>query len=291
MGESMTSETRPFRSVLYIPASNTRAMEKAATLNADAIIFDLEDAVAPDEKVAARSALVAALTARGFGNRVCLARINALSTQWGSDDATELAGVASHILVPKVAGSGDLDRVAAIAPGARLWAMMETPGGIMHAGEIAAHARLAGLVMGTNDLLKDLGARFRADRLALTASLSLCVLAARTHGKVIVDGVFNAFRDAAGLEAECAQGRDMGFDGKTLIHPAQLDTANRIFAPSEDDVALARRQIDAFDQARQAGSGVAVLDGQIVENLHVAAAERLLARAGAIAALAEARQQ
>lgn len=277
-------QARPFRSVLYIPASNARAIEKARQLAADAIIFDLEDAVAPEDKVAARDSLAAVLAEGGFGARTRLVRVNALSTPWGEADVARLAGIGDALLIPKVAGPADLDAVAARAPGETLWAMMESPAGILNAAAIAADPRLAGMVMGTNDLAKDLGSRPRPDRLALVAALSHCVLAARAFGKVIVDGVFNAFRDEAGLDAECQQGRDLGFDGKSLIHPAQLDIANRVFAPSDGELALARRQIDAFALARAEGKGIAVLDGQIVENLHVAAAERLLARAEAIAA-------
>lgn len=278
---------RPYRSVLYIPAANARAMEKARGLAADAIIFDLEDAVAPDAKAAARDALAQALT-QDYGPRARIARINALSTTWGVDDASTCAGLdIDAVLIPKVDGPDDLDRVAALIPDTPLWAMMETPLGMLNAAAIAAHPRLAGMVMGTNDLAKDLGSRFRADRLPMMAGLGLCLLAAKAHGVVIVDGVFNAFKDEDGLRAECEQGRDMGFDGKTLIHPAQLDIANAAFAPTEAEVALARRQIEAFDAATAQGQGVAVVDGRIVENLHVATARQTLDRAQAIAAMAQ----
>ena len=278
---------RPYRSVLYIPAANARAMEKARGLAADAIIFDLEDAVAPDAKAAARDALAQALT-QDYGPRARIVRINALSTEWGADDASACAGLdIDAVLIPKVDGPDDLDRVAALIPDTPLWAMMETPLGMLNAAAIAAHPRLAGMVMGTNDLAKDLGSRFRADRLPMMAGLGLCLLAAKAHGVVIVDGVFNAFKDEDGLRAECEQGRDMGFDGKTLIHPAQLDIANAAFAPTEEEVALARRQIEAFDAATAQGQGVAVVDGRIVENLHVATARQTLDRAQAIAAMAQ----
>lgn len=278
---------RPYRSVLYIPAANARAMEKARGLAADAIIFDLEDAVAPDAKAAARDALAQALT-QDYGPRARIVRINALSTEWGADDASACAGLdIDAVLIPKVDGPDDLDRVAALIPDTPLWAMMETPLGMLNAAGIAAHPRLAGMVMGTNDLAKDLGSRFRADRLPMMAGLGLCLLAAKAHGVVIVDGVFNAFKDDDGLRAECEQGRDMGFDGKTLIHPAQLDIANAAFAPTEEEVALARRQIEAFDAATAQGQGVAVVDGRIVENLHVATARQTLDRAQAIAAMAQ----
>ncbi|MCG6110939.1 MAG: CoA ester lyase [Paracoccus sp.] len=278
---------RPYRSVLYIPAANARAMEKARGLPADAIIFDLEDAVAPDAKAAARDALAQALT-QDYGPRARIVRINALSTEWGADDARACAGLQiDAVLIPKVDGPDDLDRVAALIPDTPLWAMMETPLGMLNAAAIAAHPRLAGMVMGTNDLAKDLGSRFRADRLPMMAGLGLCLLAAKAHGVAIVDGVFNAFKDDEGLRAECEQGRDMGFDGKTLIHPAQLEIANAAFAPTEDEVALARRQIEAFDAATAQGKGVAVVDGRIVENLHVATARQTLDRAQAIAAMAQ----
>ena len=279
---------RPWRSVLYIPASNARAMEKARSLPVDAIIFDLEDAVAPSEKTAARVALAAALAEGGFGGRARIVRINALETEWGREDALAFAGgQADAVLIPKVNGARDLDRVADLVPATPLWAMMETPLAMLNAGEIGAHPRLQGMVMGTNDLAKDLGARVRADRLPMQAGLGLCLLAARAHGRVIVDGVYNAFKDEAGFAAECEQGRDMGFDGKTLIHPAQVEAANRAFGPTEAEVDLSRRQIEAFEAAAAEGRGVAVLDGRIVENLHVAAAQRTLAKARAIAEAAD----
>jgi (3S)-malyl-CoA thioesterase len=280
--------SRPVRSVLYIPASKERALEKARDLPTDAIIFDLEDAVSPEEKARARDLLAAELAGQDFGARLRIVRVNGLDTPWGRDD---LAAFADHpgadaVLVPKVNGTDDLDAVAALVARKPIWAMLETAQGCLNAGSIALHPRLEGMVMGTNDLAKELGARFRADRLPLMAGLGACVLAARAAGKVIVDGVFNAFKDEAGLRSECEQGRDMGFDGKTLIHPAQLDTANAVFAPSEAEVEMARRMIEAYREARAKGQGVAVLDGRIVENLHVATAETILAKAEAIAALA-----
>ena len=263
----------PYRSALYIPAANARAMEKARSLPADAIIFDLEDAVTPAEKVAARDLLARALLS-DYGGRARIVRINGLDTEWGEADARAFARGA------------DLDRAASLIPGTPLWAMMETPCGMLHAAEIAAHPQLAGMVMGSNDLAKDLRARFRPDRLPLMTGLGLCLLAARAHGRIILDGVYNAYRDLSGLRAECEQGRDMGFDGKTLIHPDQLAIANEVFAPSEDEIVLARRQIEAFDQARAQGKGIAVLDGRIVENLHVETARATLAMAEAIASRA-----
>lgn len=284
---------RPYRSVLYIPGSKERALEKAMGLAADAIIFDLEDAVAPDEKPAARDLLARVLRDWDFGRRARIVRINGMDTEWGAADAHAMdAAIAAGaridaILIPKVNGPDDLDRVAGLVPGADLWAMMETAAGMLNAATIAAHPRLRGMVMGTNDLAKELNSRFRPDRLAMQAGLGLCLLAARAHGRVIVDGVYNAFKDEDGLRAECEQGRDMGFDGKTLIHPAQLDIANAAFAPSEAEIDLARRQIAAFEEAKAAGQGVAVVDGKIVENLHIVTALATLAKADAIAALAE----
>lgn len=284
----MTQDTRPYRSVLYIPGSKDRALEKARNLPVDAIIFDLEDAVAIDEKENARGTLKAALDQGGYGARVKIVRINALDTAWGADDARAVADMdADAVLLPKVDSAADVDALAALIPGdLPIWAMMETPRGMLNAAEIAAHPRMAGFVMGTNDLAKELQSRFRADRLPMIASLSLCLLAARAEGLVIVDGVYNAFKDGEGLQAECDQGRDMGFDGKTLIHPTQVDITNNAFAPSEAEIDLARRQIAAFEETEAAGGGVAVVDGKIVENLHVVTARQILAKAEAIAALA-----
>ena len=289
----MTQAARPFRSVLYIPGSKERALEKAMGLAADAIIFDLEDAVAPDEKPAARKLLTQVLTDWDFGRRARIVRINGFDTEWGHADANAMDEAIARgakidaILIPKVNRAADLDAVAEAVPGADLWAMMETCQGMLNAAEIAAHPRLKGMVMGTNDLAKELNSRFRADRLPMQAGLGLCLLAARAHGLVIVDGVYNAFKDEDGLRAECDQGRDMGFDGKTLIHPAQLEIANAAFAPSEAEIDLARRQIAAFDEVTAQGGGVAVVDGKIVENLHIVTARATLAKAEAIAALAE----
>ncbi|MCB2137733.1 MAG: CoA ester lyase [Rhodobacteraceae bacterium] len=279
--------TRPYRSVLYIPGANERALEKARGLAADAIIFDLEDAVAPDEKSRARQILSDTLRSADYGRRARIVRINEPDTEWGHDDMAAFAGLGVEaILIPKVGSAADVERVARHIPQTPLWAMMESPAGMLNAAEIAGHPRLAGMVMGTNDLAKDLGARFRADRLPMMTGLQLCLLAARMHGQVIVDGVYNAFKDDDGLRAECEQGRDLGFDGKTLIHPAQIEIANAVFAPGEAEVALARRQIEAFEAAVAEGKGVAVVDGRIVENLHVATARKTLARAAAIAEMA-----
>jgi len=280
--------SRPLRSVLYIPGSKPRALDKARGLPVDAIIFDLEDAVSVDEKPAARETLAGALATGGYGARMKIVRTNGLDTPWGGDDArAALSMGADAILLPKVSTPADLDALATITGDTPLWAMMETPLGMLNAAGIAAHPMLGAMVMGTNDLAKELQTRFRPDRLPLHTGLGLCLLAAKARGLAIVDGVYNAFRDDAGLETECAQGRDMGFDGKTLIHPAQIDIANRAFSPSEDEIDLARRQIEAFDAVAASGQGVAVIDGRIVENLHIVTARETLAKADAITAMAE----
>jgi (3S)-malyl-CoA thioesterase len=282
----MDPRTRPYRSVLYIPGSKPRALEKAKTLPVDAVIFDLEDAVSAEEKDNARDILAAALTEGGYGTRVKIVRINGFDTPWGKADAKAAAAMdCDAILLPKVSSPADLDALAEITGDKPLWAMMETPRGMLNAAAIAAHPKLQGMVMGTNDLAKELQTRFRADRLPMMAGLGLCLLAAKAEGLIIVDGVYNAFKDAEGLLQESTQGRDMGFDGKTLIHPAQVDVANAAFAPSDEEIDLARRQITAFEEVEASGQGVAVVDGKIVENLHVATAREILAKADAIAAI------
>lgn len=291
----MDQLNKPFRSLLYIPGSKERALEKATGLAADGIIFDLEDAVAVDEKASARELVAQTLTTRDYGLRGLMVRINGFDTEWALDDLQVICDTAPEaILLPKVGGAADIQRLAEYLDShpkcarTRIWAMMESPAGVLNAAEIAAASpRMAGMVMGTNDLAKDLGARDTLDRAPMMTSLGLCLLAARAHGLICVDGVYNKFRDTDTLRRHCEQGRDMGFDGKTLIHPAQIEVANEVFAPSEDDLDLARRQIKAFDEAQAKGLGIAVLDGNIVENLHIAAARRLLARAEAIAKLQE----
>ena len=274
---------RPYRSALYIPGSKDRALEKARGLPVDVILFDLEDAVSPDAKVAARDTLYAALADDGYGARLKIVRINALDTEWGAADAVAVAAMnCDAILLPKVNGPDDVDSLAALVPDLPIWAMMETPQGILNAAAIAAHPRIAGFVLGTNDLAKDLNSRTRA---ALMTSLQMCLLAAKAAGIVALDGVYNAFKDEDGLRAECSEGRDMGFDGKTLIHPAQVAIANAAFGPTDDEIDLARRQIAAFDAAEAEGQGVAVVDGRIVENLHIVTARATLAKAAIIAAL------
>jgi (3S)-malyl-CoA thioesterase len=286
----MDASVHPYRSVLYMPGSKPRALNKARTLPADALILDLEDAVAPAEKPRARELVAEAVRAGGYGGRKLIIRINGLDTEWGADDlASAAAAGPDAILLPKVESPDDVTRAAGLmdARGARcpVWAMMETTRGILNAAAIAAHPRLEGFVLGTNDLAKELGAAHTPDRLPLVASLGLCLLAARAEGLVCVDGVYNAFQDLDGLRAACVQGREMGFDGKTLIHPDQIAVANAVFAPSPDDLTLAEAQVAAFEAAEARGEGVAVVNGRIVENLHVATARRLLARAAAIAAL------
>ena len=288
----MDNLARPYRSVLYIPGSNERALEKAKGLAVDAIIFDLEDAVAIDAKAEARTLLAKMLGEGGFGPRVQIVRLNGMTTEWGPADLATIAPVGPQaVLLPKVGSAAEIEAVAAeldkhpSCAETRIWAMMETPIGILNAASIAMAPRMGGFVMGTNDLAKELMTRFRPDREPLLTSLQLCLLAARAAGIAIVDGVYNAFKDEDGLKAECVQGRDMGFDGKTLIHPAQVAIANEVFAPSEAEIDLARRQITAFEAAEAEGKGVAVVDGKIVENLHIVTARQTLAKADAIAAL------
>ncbi|MGR3503051.1 HpcH/HpaI aldolase/citrate lyase family protein [Pseudaestuariivita sp.] len=280
-------DAHPYRSVLYLPASNSRALDKARNLAADAIIFDLEDAVAPGQKETARDVLAAELKAGGYAPRRRIVRINDSETPWHAEDVAAVREMdCDAVLLPKVNRPFDIETLAEALPGVTLWAMIETAEGVMNAQSIAqAHPQLGGFVLGTNDLAKELGCRPRADRLPLMQSLQMALLAARAAGLVAVDGVFNAFRDTDGLAEECRQGLDLGFDGKTLIHPAQLETANDIFSPTADDIALAERQIAAFEEVTAAGGGVAVVDGRIVENLHVAQAKVTLGKAKAIAEL------
>ncbi|MCP1166953.1 HpcH/HpaI aldolase/citrate lyase family protein [Limimaricola litoreus] len=266
----------PLRSMLYVPASNARALAKARDLPCDALILDLEDAVAPAAKEEARAALGAALAAKGRPAQLRLVRINGLDTPWGAEDLAALAGCACDgIVVPKVDGPADLDAVAARTE-RPLWAMIETARGVLRASDTCAHPRLSGIVMGTNDLGREIGLRPTADRFAILPALQGALLAARAHGIAAIDGVCNALGDAARLEAECAQGRDLGFDGKSLIHPAQIAAANATFAPSAEEIDLARRRIAAFEAVLAEGQGVAVVDGEIVEALHVEAARTVL---------------
>lgn len=276
------------RSVLYMPGANERAMEKAKTLPADALILDLEDAVAPDAKVEARKRVCAAASSGEYGKREIAIRVNAADTEWHTDDiAAAVAAGPDAILVPKVNSAAAvlaLEASLASAPSrTALWAMVETPEAMLNASAIAsASERLTVLVMGTNDLANELHAEHVPGRAPLLTGLSLCLLAARAAGKVILDGVYNNVKDMDGFESECLQGRQFGFDGKTLIHPSQLEPCNRIFAPSEAEVEKSRRIIEAFAQAQADGRGVVTVDGRMIENLHVRNAERILAMVSAI---------
>lgn len=288
----MPSVARPRRSALYMPGSRPRALDKARTLPADVLLLDLEDAVAPAEKVEARRLVAEAVAARPFGQREVVIRVNGLDTPWGAEDLAAAAQAGPDaVLLPKVEHPAVLADAAARldAAGAPrdlpLWAMMETPLAVLRSDAIAAAPRLAALVMGTNDLAKELHAEHQPGRAPLLPALGHCLLAARAHRLVCLDGVFNAFRDEAGFRAECEQGRAFGFDGKTLIHPDQLAVANSVFAPSPGALTEARRQVQAYEAALASGQGIAVLDGRIVENLHVENARRLMAEAEAIAAL------
>ncbi len=285
-------DLRPRRSVLYMPAANERALEKAKSIAADALIFDLEDAVAPDAKAAARANAVAAARSGEYGNREITIRCNGLATPWGADDIAAAAGSrASAIVIPKVDSAAYLDQVSASldaneAPSTMtIWAMIETPTAILDARQIAAHPRVSVLVMGTNDLAKELRTDAAPDRAPLIPSLALALLAAREAGKVILDGVYNDVKDEQGFLAEARAGKALGFDGKTLVHPSQVEPANAVWAPSDDEIEHSRRVIDAFRVAEAEGRGVVTVDGRMVENLHVANAERILAVAAAIEAM------
>lgn len=283
---------RPRRSVLYMPGSNARALEKGRTLPADALILDLEDAVAPSAKDEARRLVVEAVGQGGYGPRELVVRVNGLATPWGAEDLAAAArSGADAVLLPKVEGAAEVRAAvaaleAAGAPASlALWCMIETPRGVLAAAELAASSpRLACLVLGTSDLVKDLRARHTPARTEVLASLGLVLLAARAHGLAALDGVHLDLADEVGFEAACRQGRDLGFDGKTLIHPRTIEVANRAFAPDEAEVAAARRVIAAHAEAEAAGRGVVVVDGRLVEALHVAEARRLVALADAIAA-------
>ena len=275
-----------------MPAANQRALEKAKSLPADAIIFDLEDAVAPDAKQTARVAACAAAASGEYGRRELTIRCNGLDTQWGATDLAAIAkSTATAVVVPKVSSVAYLDEVSAQLDRAgapesmTVWAMIETPTAILDARSIAAHPRVSVLVMGTNDLARELRAPLAAGRRALLSHLATAVLAAREAGKTILDGVFNDVKDLDGFGAECAQGVEFGFDGKTLIHPDQVDIANQAWAPSIAEIDSARRIIAAFDEAVADGRGVVTVDGRMIENLHVANAQRTLTIAEAIAAL------
>ncbi len=289
----MDDVLRPRRSVLYMPGANERALEKAKSLVADALILDLEDAVAPDAKDEARARVCAAATSGEYGAKEVTIRINGLDTQWHADDVRAVAEAGpAAVVVPKVNSAAEVAAIeagleAAGAPAhTKIWAMVETPVAMLHAEEIASSSeRLTVLVMGTNDLAKELHAEHVPGRQPLLGGLGLALLAARATGKVILDGVYNDIADEAGFEAECVQGRQMGFDGKTLIHPSQLEPCNRVFAPSDDEIEHSRTIIAAFEEAERDGRGVVTVNGRMVENMHVDNARRTLAMAAAIAEL------
>jgi citrate lyase subunit beta / citryl-CoA lyase len=276
---------KPLRSVLYMPGANERALEKAKTLPADALILDLEDAVAPDAKPAARDRVCAAATSGDYGRREVTIRVNGIGTPWHADDLAAVGKAApAAVVVPKV---GSADEVRAIADAlpepVAIWAMIETPAAVLRCAEIAgASDRLTALVLGTNDLAKELAAELVPGRAPLLAPLSMCVLAARATGTAVLDGVYNDIRDADGFAAECRQGKEFGFDGKTLIHPSQIEPCNRVFAPSAEDVERSQKIIDAYEEALREGRGVVTVDGRMIENLHVDTARRTLDLAAAI---------
>lgn len=287
----MAASVRPRRSVLYMPGSNTRAMEKAKTIAADAIILDLEDAVSPDAKATARQQIVDALAAGGYGKREMIVRINGLDTPWGADDMAAIAkSGADAILVPKINDAETVQGLVAAmddagAPASMaLWCMMETPIGILNAQSIgAASDRVAVWVMGTNDIAKDTGAHHTPMRLPMVTALGICMLAARAYGIQILDGVYNDIKDEDGFRDICQQGLEMGFDGKTLIHPSQVVPCNEVFSPTEAQLEMAARIVAGFEEAQREGKGVVTVDGRMIENLHVEQAKKQLALAAAVA--------
>ena len=288
---------RPRRSLLFMPGSNARALEKARNLPADGIILDLEDSVAPDAKATARDQIAQAIAARGFGRREVLIRVNSLDTPWWVDDI-EMAGKArpEGILVPKISSAQDLtavaDRLSDINADTsiRVWAMIETARAVLHAEELAAasrdsRTRLAGFVFGPNDISRETGIRMQPGRAAMIPMITHCILAARAYGLEILDGPYSDFSNFDGFALECAQARDLGFDGKTLIHPGQIVACNAIFTPPEEEVAHARKIIEAFEQPENASRGAIRFEGQMVERLHAEMAKRMIAIADAIAAM------
>ncbi len=288
----MSHAIRPRRSVLYMPGSNARALEKAKTLPADGYILDLEDAVSPDAKETAREQVCAAVSGGGYGKRELIIRVNGLDTPWGGDDLVAAARARPDaVLLPKVENARMVSdaRAALRAYGGGdipIWCMMETPMGILHAEEIAASG-VTCFVMGTSDLTKDLHAQHTRMRLPMLTSLSLCLLAGRAYGLSILDGVYLDLSDEEGFRESCRQGLELGFDGKTLIHPRQVAPANEIFAPDAEKIAYSRRIIEAYEKALAEGQGIVVVDGKLIENLHVEDARRLVALDDAIRAMAE----
>ena len=291
----MSTAHRPRRSCLYMPGANARALEKAREIPADTLILDLEDAVAPDAKAEARGAIAAALKAGGYGPRELLVRMNGLDTEWGHADLEMAVGAGAHaVLAPKVTSARDIERLdaalgkAGADAGFALWVMIEMPLAILNIKEIAAAkigSRLTTFVMGTNDLAKEYRARMTPDRLAFQTALQLSVAAARAYGLTAIDGVYNDIKNEAGFADECEQGRDLGFDGKTLIHPSQVETCNRVFAPSRHDVEQAQAVIEAFADPANAGKGVLKVNGKMTELLHLDEARRTVAMDAAIRAL------
>jgi citrate lyase subunit beta/citryl-CoA lyase len=289
----VTDEIRPRRTALYMPGANDKALEKAKGLPTDAIIFDTEDSVAPDMKAAAREKVAAAVGSGEYGHRELTIRVNALDTEWAVDDLRSAAQAGpAGIVVPKVDSAADVATVEGIIEAAgvpdhtTIWAMLETPTAIENAVEIATSSeRLAVLIMGTNDLAKELRAALVPGRQPLQWGLARCVNAARVADKVILDGVYNDVKDPEGFLAECVQGADMGFDGKTIIHPSQVEPCNAAYSPSEDEIAYSRRVIEAFEEGLAQGKGVVTVDGKMIENLHVDNARRALSIAAAISAL------
>ena len=294
MSDLKFQAARPRRSVLYMPGSNARALEKGRSLAADALILDLEDAVAPDAKAMGREQIASALTEGGYGHRELVVRVNGLDSSWGEDDLRAMAHVgADAILLPKVETRQMIEDAIAVLDDAggptnlTLWCMMETPLGMLNAKDIAfAHERVGCLVLGTSDLAKDLHALHTPDRMPFMASLELCILAARAAGIAVLDGVHLDLNDDDGFRASCEQGRALGMDGKTLIHPKTIAAANDVFAPGADEIAWSRRIIDAHAEAEAEGQGGLLVDGKLVENLHVDAAKRLVALADVIADMA-----
>ena len=286
------SSYRPRRSVLYMPAANERALEKAKDIQADALIFDLEDAVAPDSKEIAREQACVAASSSDYGNRELTIRCNGLDTPWGREDVLAAAAASpAAVVIPKVDGPAYLDQISDLldqggAPSStQIWAMVETPVGILNVDQIAHHKRMSVMVLGTNDMAKELRATVTAGRATLVPYLSMCLLSARAADVGILDGVYNDIKDELGFEAQCVQGAEMGFDGKTLIHPNQVAPTNKIFSPSMDELDFHRRVIEEFEAAEKDGRGVLTVDGKMIENLHVDEARRALSIAEAIAAL------
>lgn len=280
----MSDTYRPRRSVLYMPAANARALEKAKDIGADALIFDLEDAVAPDAKEVAREQACAAAASGDYGHRELTIRCNGLDTPWGEADVRAAAAVGpSAVVIPKVNSAAYLEEIERILNDAgapaetQIWAMVETPTGILNVNEIAHHDRVAAMVMGTNDMAKEMRATLTPDRAALMPYLALCLLSAREADITILDGVFNDIKNEDAFATQCDQGASMGFDGKTLIHPSQVGPCNEAFSPSLDELDFHRRVIEEFEAAEAEGRGVLTVDGKMIENLHVDEARRAIA--------------